>query len=330
MIGLIGLASALVLSLIVGHSAGCAAEQTADHAAGDPHLPAYSWDQAQPLHRGIDVARMETINPRPLRICVVRADTMTPGIRFVTTSRCSDWVDGKSETIRQTTRSFLRNSRVIDGAAASETRPPARRIPLVVAVNADAFTPWPAPFEAETATNLLGLAVSDGVLVSPGSGTPSLIVRRNGGLEMRVTGPNTDIRDVETAVSGFEMCLVEGKVPPLSEELNPRTGLGLSRDRRYLVVVTIDGRQPLSWGATKGELGVFLRHFGASDGINMDGGGSTTLACWDPMVPSDDKSRLLNEPVGDGRKFGPESLPGTFRSTERANGNQLGIGFQEP
>jgi hypothetical protein len=69
-------------------------------------------------------------------------------------------------------------------------------------------------------------------------------------------------------------------------------------------------------GATHGEVGVWLKHFGAFNGINMDGGGSTTLVWWDPTVSDADKSRLLNVPVGNGQNPG---------SGERCNGNNLGL-----
>ena len=124
------------------------------------------------------------------------------------------------------------------------------------------------------------------------------------------------------------MCLVERELPPLTPELNPRTGLGLSLDCRYLVALTIDGRQPASEGASRQEVGQWLRYFGAYNGINMDGGGSTTMAYWDAALPDEDKSRLLNRPVGDGRPFDRDAAIGEFISTERANGNHLGIGVE--
>jgi hypothetical protein len=56
----------------------------------------------------------------------------------------------------------------------------------------------------------------------------------------------------------------------------------------------------------------------------MDGGGSTTLAWWDPDFPENDKCRLLNRPVGNGVNFSKRP-PERFQPTERANGNNLGV-----
>ena len=86
---------------------------------------------------------------------------------------------------------------------------------------------------------------------------------------------------------------------------------------------------PTSLGATTQELGQWLRHFGAYRGINMDGGGSTTLAWWDPSSEDADKCKLLNRPVGNGVKA--EQLPAElFAPTERANGNNLGVAIDSP
>ena len=48
------------------------------------------------------------------------------------------------------------------------------------------------------------------------------------------------------------------------------------------VVIVADGRQPgYSVGANLHDLVAFLKEAGASDAMNMDGGGSTTLVYWD-------------------------------------------------
>ncbi len=83
-------------------------------------------------------------------------------------------------------------------------------------------------------------------------------------------------------LAGRERVLVGGEPrdnPALSprHERHPRTGLGLSRDGHTLVLVVIDGRSPLSAGATPRELGQVLRDLGAWEGIKLDGGGSSGM-----------------------------------------------------
>ena len=276
----------------------------------------FDWKQGRELHAGIRYTRLEAEQPRRMVVHGVRIDAWTPGLRLHTTSRRDEWVAGKTETNRQTTRDFLRQSR-------------ARGIPTVLAINADAFAPWPAPYDQPTPTDLAGLAVAEGTVVSKGSGSPSLIQRKTGSLSIEITGPDTDTSEVELAVSGFALCLDNGQPISSGDDLHPRTGLGLSQDGRYLVAVAIDGRQPESLGATTQELGQWLKHFGAYRGINMDGGGSTTLAWWDPSSEDADKCKLLNRPVGNGVKA--EQLPAElFAPTERANGNNLGVAIDLP
>jgi hypothetical protein len=95
----------------------------------------------------------------------------------------------------------------------------------------------------------------------------------------------------------------------------PRTALGLDRERRFLLLLVVDGRQPgYSEGATLRELVRLLRAAGAHDAINMDGGGSSTLAANLRGIP-----RLLNSPIH-------TRLPGR----ERPVANHLGIYFASP
>jgi hypothetical protein len=93
--------------------------------------------------------------------------------------------------------------------------------------------------------------------------------------------------------------------------------------------MTIDGRQPASAGATTEELGCLLGRVGAEVASNMDGGGSTTLAWWNPQAGAADACELLNRPVGNGRSWSPQSDPAMFRISERTNGNNFGISWQE-
>lgn len=63
-----------------------------------------------------------------------------------------------------------------------------------------------------------------------------------------------------------------------STERHPRTAVGLSADRNTLVLLTVDGRQPLvSIGQNLYELAAEMLRQGCADAINLDGGGSTTM-----------------------------------------------------
>jgi hypothetical protein len=70
------------------------------------------------------------------------------------------------------------------------------------------------------------------------------------------------------------------------EVLNPRTAIGLSKDNRTLTVFTADGRGAGgSLGLTGSEMADFLiNDYGVYNALNLDGGGSTTLAMKDPVT----------------------------------------------
>ncbi len=274
------------------------------------------WETTRQLYPGIRLIQVEVIEPRRNQIRCIRIDLTTERLKLLTTERVENWIHDKAETQRETTRDFIRRSRQSDH-------------PVVVAINANAFSPWPAPYNERSRCDLKGLAVADGVQVSPANGTPSLLVHESGKLQIDRSDQKTDVSDVQTAVSGMGLCLIDGKPLRSGADLHPRTGIGLSRDGRYLFFLTVDGRQPTSHGATTEELGTWLAQWGAYTGMNMDGGGSTTLAWWDPSIGRKDKCRLLNSPVGDGLKLDAAWGKYIFSPSERANGNNLGIYFEK-
>ncbi|MFO0905673.1 MAG: phosphodiester glycosidase family protein [Pirellulales bacterium] len=276
----------------------------------------FDWSNARQLYPGIRYARVEAQEPRKMIIHAAQIDHAAPGLKLHVTPRRAAWESGKAETDRQTTRDFLRAARQ-------------RGVPMVLAVNADAFSPWPAPWDQSTPTDLLGLAVADGVRVSRAAGTPSLLLTKSGRVQIESTPPDFDDSQIEAAVSGFALCLDEGRPLPGGDDLHPRTGIGLSADGRYLLLVVIDGRQPNSLGATTPELGRWLLQFGAWRGINMDGGGSSTLAWWNPAAEEDERCELLNRPVGNGVRA-DRFPPALFLPSERANGNNLGVSLAAP
>ncbi len=61
------------------------------------------------------------------------------------------------------------------------------------------------------------------------------------------------------------------------ETRHPRTAVAKLKDGKFLMV-TVDGRQPdFSVGMNLNELAAFLLELGATDAMNLDGGGSTTM-----------------------------------------------------
>ncbi|MGE5679793.1 MAG: phosphodiester glycosidase family protein [Bacillota bacterium] len=70
-----------------------------------------------------------------------------------------------------------------------------------------------------------------------------------------------------------------------SKELHPRTSVGLSKDNRYLYMVTVDGNQPnISVGMTLDQLADLMIKLGAYNALNLDGGPATTMYADDQVV----------------------------------------------
>jgi hypothetical protein len=86
----------------------------------------------------------------------------------------------------------------------------------------------------------------------------------------------------------------------------PRTGAGLNRAGTHLYLVVVDGRSSRSAGMTLAELSALLKRFGADDGINLDGGGSSTFVTRSPGAhavtvrnkPADGSERPVANGIG--------------------------------
>lgn len=112
-----------------------------------------------------------------------------------------------------------------------------------------------------------------------------------------------------TAVGGRELLVVNGGAIDHEGEGNnkaaPRTAVGFTRDGHTMLVLTVDGRQRDSDGVTLTELGLLMKHVGAHNALNLDGGGSSTLLA---RAPDGDSLRLENSPSGGRERPVPNGL----------------------
>lgn len=90
---------------------------------------------------------------------------------------------------------------------------------------------------------------------------------------------------------------------------HPRTAVGLSADRKTAWLVVVDGRQPLSAGATLPDMAEIFKRLGAADALNLDGGGSSAM-----VVAGENGPQVLNAPIHSG-----------VIGRERPSANQLGV-----
>jgi len=216
------------------------------------------------LAEGVTYRREVETDPRPLVWHVLEVQ-VSPRIRwFVTPPDPSS----PRELRARSTSSFL------------------HQFKLLAAVNGGFFEPFhvSSPLEyyphAGDPVDALGLAISGGTEYSKGGGNSELFALVDGRPQILHGRPPAG---TELALAGSPRLLAGGKVVLSEKERaqrtpHPRTAVALNEagDRLWLVVV--DGRQvDYSEGVTLLELAEQLRGLGASDGLNLDGGGSSTM-----------------------------------------------------
>jgi Phosphodiester glycosidase len=102
------------------------------------------------------------------------------------------------------------------------------------------------------------------------------------------------------AISGNEIFLTHGQPAGQPSQWSrdwdkpyPRTAIGLDRLGAKVWLIVIDGKQPLySEGATMKDLGAIAANLGIDSALNLDGGGSVTLA-----IATQNGSTVLNSPI---------------------------------
>lgn len=141
-----------------------------------------------------------------------------------------------------------------------------------------------------------------GALVAEGTSRADLRQIAGAGNMVRIVARLTpERRGLRTVIGGWPRVIVhgisiadsvdriEGTFPRFSSERHPRTAVGFSRDSTTLYLVTVDGRQQSSAGMSLGELASLMLDLGVYEGMNFDGGGSTTMIVNGQLVnsPSD-------------------------------------------
>jgi hypothetical protein len=171
----------------------------------------------------------------------------------------------------------------------------------LAAVNGDFFTPENHP---------LGIEASYGE-VKGGSSRPVFAWRPESGPRLAPIAWRGDTLQIEEGwslvrgapdgrteiLAGFPALLTGGAVigdlegearPAFALARHPRTGLGIDTDRNRLWLVVVDGRRDgIAEGMTLPELATLFQALGATEALNLDGGGSSTMVV---------RGRVVNRP----------------------------------
>jgi hypothetical protein len=147
-------------------------------------------------------------------------------------------------------------------------------------------------------------SIGAGMLVLSGYDlqNPNVISSANVGDTLRIwLGTNPDHGTLRTLVGGWPRIVlngknigasvdsIEGTFPRFSAQRNPRSGVGFSIDSTTVYFLAVDGRQQTSAGMTLTEFADVMLSQGVYQGLNLDGGGSTTFVLEGKImnVPSD-------------------------------------------
>lgn len=243
---------------------------TAIHASPDEPLRHASQSGWKPVFRGVATLQAATSLPRLQQVRAVRVDLREPDVGFLVTPS-----NGKSpkDVGARATSEFL------------------TEFHCQAAINGSVFDTYAR--RRGDPMDVLGLSLSRGHLYSRPNRWDALLISAN--RRAWIARSPVDTTGAYNGMSGYRALLVNGNNRGSMADLHPRSAAGISRDGRYLLLMVIDGRQPAySEGATTAETAEWLSKLGAYNALNLDGGGSATLAIEGP----DGKAALLNRPSG--------------------------------
>lgn len=103
----------------------------------------------------------------------------------------------------------------------------------------------------------------------------------------QLTAPNVMVCGPVLLLDGEEVLLNAGA---FNDNRHPRSAVAITADH-HLLLLTVDGRNARAQGVSLRELGFILKMLGASDALNLDGGGSTTL-----YVRGESETGVVNYP----------------------------------
>lgn len=242
------------------------------------------WERPVALREGVTVRAYALDNPRLMKAYVARIDLAAPGVGFTATERDPKWGQevavGTNKTVRvglsaerqEYTTDFMKRRRT-EGKN------------VVLAVNTSGWGPMKTK-----PGDLYRWAVSDGVEISykknPSRGY-FFIIRKDGTADFVAHPPASITNETAYAMYGNGFVLRGGEYGfpadnPKFTGLEPRMAFGLTADRKTLVILAVDGRQPgYSLGASYADLAEIFKREGCTDALNLDGGGSTSFVVFD-------------------------------------------------
>ena len=232
----------------------------------------------QQLFPGISYERKIFSKPRPLVSHIIKIELSNSAIQPVVTN--------------------LDRYETDDGALAMTTSEFIREYDVDLAVNGSFFypfsedTPWNYFPHSGDLVYPLGETTIDGKRYGKAGKRRNVLCFSQSNLA-DIPLDNTCPRSTFQSISGMQMLLKNGKNVAANSQAYARTAAGINRNGDILWLVLVDGKQPFySEGATLKELADIFISLGCDRAINLDGGGSTTLA-----VKQANQVTVLNAPI---------------------------------
>ncbi len=125
---------------------------------------------------------------------------------------------------------------------------------------------------------------------------------------------NFDLENIDWGIGAVNHLVKEGKLHSINSSVRgrqPRAAVALNKDQDEIYFITVDGRTNNSVGVTQEELAEIIIKIGGYEGVNLDGGGSSTLT-----AERYENSVVLNNP-SDGRERGLVSGIGVFSTYDK-------------
>jgi exopolysaccharide biosynthesis protein len=259
---------------------------------------------------GVKLYHRTETSPRPLNISVFEIDLAAPGLSFLVTPRGPSpqpvFNGVPDETVIQMPRQF------------------ANSVGAQIAINTTFYAISAIHnVDGKNWTNNLGLVASRGDAYSKWEPPPRTDNNFDDALNISATNQASFVKMPANVVTGYETSpsvtlynTVTGKnrllqsgatVAPTSCgsfcDLNPRSAAGLTSNNAKLLLMTVDGRQAgFSEGVTLVELAGYMASYGATNAINLDGGGSTQMVA--NYFGDTTSAKLVNSPSESERSVG--------------------------
>ena len=241
-------------------------------------------NKARSLFQGIAYRREFRSNPRPNLIHIVSIDLKAPGIGIFVTPGVP--TADLTETNARTATEFLKEFK------------------LQLAVNANFFytcieeAPWDYYPRSGDRVNNVGHAITKNQAYSPPDASfPALCFDAKNRAQVIENG--TCPAGTAYGVAGDTLLVKNGKMVAQSQEESkqdkpyPRAVAAIDKTGEKLWLILVDGKQRMySEGLKLSEITDISMELGADTVLNLDGGGSVTLA-----VASPSGAKLLNAPI---------------------------------